>query len=174
MNRFKSGFFVDNFTSTLTQENDIEIKNSIDTKNKELRPKHYTNSIDLIFGPVENIDPTEDLAFSTVEGINVRKTGDIITLDYAEVEWLKSSHLQLDLKVLLHFLLVFGKELLKLTPASDTWVDTVRLEAKIINTEGNYAETLANAARTLNVDPQTGFAPTVWNSWVDNWTGQEL
>ena len=32
---------------------------------------------------------------------------------------------------------------------SDTWVDTVRLEAKIIETEGNYAETLANASRTF-------------------------
>jgi hypothetical protein len=24
------------------------------------------------------------------------------------------------------------------------------------------------------LDPQTGFVPTVWNSWVDNWTGQEI
>ena len=52
LNRFKSGFFVDNFISTLAQENRIEIKNSIDPKNKDLRPKHYTNSIDLITGPV--------------------------------------------------------------------------------------------------------------------------
>ena len=50
LNRFKSGFFVDNFTSLLAQETGIEIKNSIDTRNKELRPKHYTNSVDLIFG----------------------------------------------------------------------------------------------------------------------------
>jgi hypothetical protein len=26
----------------------------------------------------------------------------------------------------------------------------------------------------LGADPQTGFVPTVWNSWVDNWTGQEI
>jgi hypothetical protein len=90
LNRFKSGFFVDNFTSILAQETSIEVKNSIDAKNKELRPKHYTSSVDLIFGPVENVDPTQDLSiFSTVEGINIRKTGDIITLDYAEVEWLR-------------------------------------------------------------------------------------
>ena len=50
----------------------------------------------------------------------------------------------------------------------------MRIEAKIINTEGDYAQTLANASKTLNVDPQTGFAPTMWNSWVDNWTGQEV
>jgi hypothetical protein len=173
LNRFKSGFFVDNFTSILAQENSIEVKNSIDSKNKELRPKHYTNSVDLIFGPVENIDPTEDLAFSTVEGINIRKTGDIITLDYTEVEWLKQSFATRSESVT-PFLISFWQGTLELTPASDTWVDTVRLEAKIINTQGNYAETLALAARTLNVDPQTGFAPTVWNSWVTNWTGQEI
>jgi hypothetical protein len=173
LNRFKSGFFVDNFTTTLAQENDIELKNSIDPKNKELRPKHYTNSIDLISGPVENLDPTQDLAFSPIEGINVRKTGDIVTLDYAEVEWLSQTFATRSESVT-PFLISFWQGTLELTPASDTWVDTVRIEAKIIQTEGNYAETLANAARTLNVDPQTGFAPTVWNSWVDNWTGQEI
>ena len=173
LNRFKSGFFVDNFSSILAQETGIEIKNSIDTKNKDLRPRHYTSSIDLIFGPVENIDPTEDLAFSLVEGINIRKTGDIITLDYAEVEWLKQTFATRAESVT-PFLISFWQGTLELTPASDTWVDTVRLEAKVISAQGNYAETLATAARTLNVDPQTGFAPTVWNSWVDNWTGQEV
>ena len=173
LNRFKSGFFVDNFTSLLTQENSTEIKNSIDIKNKELRPRHYTNSVDLIFGPVENIDPTEDLAFATVEGINIRKTGDIITLDYAEVEWLSQVFATRSESVT-PFLISFWQGTLEITPASDTWVDTVRLEAKIINTEGDYAQTIANASKTLNVDPQTGFAPTVWNSWIDNWTGQEV
>jgi hypothetical protein len=172
LNRFKSGFFVDNFTSTLSQENDIEIKNSIDVKNKELRPKHYTNSIDLIFGPVENIDPTDDLAFSLIQGINVRKSGDIVTLDYAELEWLKQPFATRTESVT-PFLINFWKGTLEIIPASDTWVDTVRLESKVIAVEGNYAQSLSNSARTLNVDPQTGFAPTVWNSWVDVWTGQE-
>jgi hypothetical protein len=173
LNRFKSGFFVDNFTSTLAQEEDVEIKNSIDTKNKELRPAHYTNSVDLIFGPVENINPTEDLAFAAIEGINIRKTGDIVTLDYAEVVWLNQVFATRSESVT-PFLVSFWQGTLELTPASDTWVDTVRIEAKIINVEGNFAETLANASITLNVDPQTGFAPTIWNSWVNNWTGQEI
>jgi hypothetical protein len=30
------------------------------------------------------VDPTDDLAFVPIEGINVRKTGDIVTLDYVE------------------------------------------------------------------------------------------
>jgi hypothetical protein len=146
LNRFKSGFFVDNFSSILTQETSIEIKNSIDAKNKELRPKHYTSSVDLIFGPVENVDPTDDLAFSAVQGINIRKTGDILTLDYAEVEWLKQTFATRAESVT-PFLISFWQGTLELTPASDTWVDTVRLEAKIINTEGNYAETLAHRSK---------------------------
>jgi hypothetical protein len=113
------------------------------------------------------------LAFSPVEGINIRKTGDIITLDYAEVEWLSQTFATRSESVT-PFLISFWQGTLELTPGSDTWVDTVRLEAKIIETEGNYAETLANAARTSNVDPQTGFAPTVWNSWVQNWTGTDI
>jgi hypothetical protein len=173
LNRFKSGFFVDNFTSSLPQENDIEIKNSIDITNKELRPKHYTNSIDLIFGPVDNVDPTEDLAFAPIEGTNTRKTGDIITLDYAEVEWLSQTFATRSESVT-PFLISFWQGTLQLTPASDTWVDTVRIESNVTTIEGNYAQTLENAARTLNVDPQTGFAPTIWNSWVTNWTGQEI
>ena len=173
LNTFKSGFFVDNFSSLITQENGVEYKNSIDFTNKELRPKHYTTSVDLIFGPVTNIDPNRDLAFSVIEGNNVRKTGDIVTLDYAEIEWLKQSFATRSESVT-PFLISFWQGTLELTPASDTWVDVVKIEAKTINTEGNYAQTLTEAVRNQNVDPQTGFAPTVWNSWVDNWTGQEV
>jgi hypothetical protein len=173
LNRFKSGFFVDNFTSILAQEDKSQIKNSIDAQNKELRPSHYTTSIDLINGPVVGIDPRSDLAFTQIEGINVRKTEDIITLDYAEVEWLKQTFATRSESVT-PFLISFWQGTVELTPASDTWVDTVRLEAKIIETEGNYAQTMADASRTLNVDPQTGFAPTIWNAWSTNWTGQDI
>ena len=173
LNRFKSGFFVDNFTSLLAQENSIEFKNSIDIRNREIRPQHYTNSIDLIPGPVVGIDPTDDLQFLPIEGINVRKTGDIVTLDYAEVEWFKQVFATRSESVT-PFLVSFWQGTLDLTPASDTWVDTTRVSAKIINIEGNYAQTMADAVKTLNADPQTGFTPTIWGTWQDNWTGTEV
>ena len=173
LNRFKSGFFVDNFGSFKPQEENISIKNSIDIKNKELRPRHYTNSVNLVFGPVINNDPTSDLAFSTIEGNNVRKGNDVVTLDYAEIEWLKQTFATRSESVT-PFLISFWQGTLELTPSSDTWVDTSRLEAKIINTEGNYAETLNNLARTQNVDPQTGFGPILWDSWQTNWTGRDV
>tara|TARA_Y100001970_G_scaffold39092_1_gene48106 strand:- start:1500 stop:9023 length:7524 start_codon:yes stop_codon:yes gene_type:complete len=170
LNRFKSGFFVDNFDSFLPQEDRLGIKNSIDRSFKELRPKHYTNSVDLIFGPVTDVDPSVDLAFNTIEGINVRKNNDTVTLDYADVEWLKQSFATRTESVT-PFLISFWQGTVELTPASDNWVDTVKLEAKVIQTEGNYAETMAAASRNFGTDPQTGFAPVLWNAWQTNWTG---
>ena len=169
LNRFKSGFFVDNFTSTSSQETNLEIKNSIDIQHKQLRPKHYTTSVDLIFGPVVNVSPTADLAFTSVQGTNVAKTGDIVTLDYEEVEWLRQEFATRSESVT-PFIVSFWKGILELLPATDTWVDTVRVDAKIIDIEGNYTSTISD----LGADPQTGFVPTVWNSWVYNWTGQEI
>jgi hypothetical protein len=172
LNRFKSGFFVDNFTSFKAQENGIIFKNSIDKANKEIRPTHYTTSIDLTPGPVINLDSTADLSTEPIEGINIRKTGDVVTLDYAEVEWLKQQFATRSESVT-PFLISFWKGSVELTPASDTWVDPVNLKAKEIEIAGNYAEVLANATLTLNVDPNTGLAPAIWGVWDETWTGTE-
>ena len=111
--------------------------------------------------------------FATIEGNNVRRTNDLITLDYAEVEWLKQSFATRTESVT-PFLISFWKGSMELTPASDTWVDTARLKAKIIDVEGDYSSTLELLARTENVDPQTGLAPIVWNAWETNWTGRTI
>jgi len=170
LNRFKSGFFVDNFTGFKTQEQAIPINNSIDTKNKELRPRHYTNSVDLIFGPVVGNNSTDDLKFSTIEGINVRKKSDIITLDYSEVEWLKQSFATRSESVT-PFLISFWQGTMEITPASDTWVDTARLQPKVINVEGDYQSVFNRMVDNGEIDEQTGFGPVVWGSWQTTWTG---
>jgi hypothetical protein len=171
LNRFKSGFFVDNFTSFISQETEVEYQNSIDINNKELRAKHYTNSVDLISKPL-NANPTSDLRFSEIDGIGVRKTGDIITLDYTEVVWLTQGYATRSESVT-PFMISFWKGNVVLTPSSDTWMDTARLDAKIIDVEGNYSEQLLIAQTKYGTDPQTGFGPTIWNSWETNWTGTE-
>ena len=40
LNKFKSGFFVDNFNDFLAQDDVFKINNSIDRKYNELRPRH--------------------------------------------------------------------------------------------------------------------------------------
>ena len=170
LNRFKSGFFVDNFNSFKSQEMKSTINNSIDRKNKELRPKHYTNSIDLIFGPVEGVDSSTDFKFNVIDGENISRSNDIVTLNYSEVNWLQQTFATRT-ETITPFTVSFWQGTIELTPASDTWVDTVRVQTRIIETEGNYAATVDYYERTNELDPQTGFIPILWDSWETNWTG---
>ena len=170
LNKFKSGFFVDNFTSFLPQETGIRIKNSIDTFQKEARPTHYTNLIDLQLGPVEGQNNIFNGA--DPEGTDIKKTGSVISLDYDETVFL-SQPFGTRSESVTPFILNFWKASLDLTPASDTWVDTVRLEPKIIQTEGNYSTTIAEAEKNQGLDPQTGLTDILWGGWQTVWTGSE-
>ena len=58
-----------------------------------------------------------------------------------------------------------------MTPASDNWVTQNRVEARTIDTIGNYSQIMSEAEEKFGVDPETGFAPQVWNSWETNWSG---
>ena len=173
LNRFKSGFFVDNFTSLTAQEDSVIYKNSIDIANKQLRPRHYTNSIDLINGPVTGLTPDVDLSRLTIEGTSVRRSKDIITLEYNETDWLSQTFATKQTRITQNSL-SFYQGTMELTPSSDTWMDMVRLQSKTIQSEDSGSQILASATRTLNLDPQVGFAPVIWNSWQTNWTGQEI
>jgi len=173
LNKFKSGFFVDNFTTLRPQEtNGFKVKCSLDTSRNELRPQHYCTSIDLMPGPVDGVAAGTDRAFLDAEGTNVKKSTDVVTLDYTEVEWL-SQQFATRTESVTPFLVSFWQSTIKLTPSSDTWTDTARLEAKIIHQEGSFAGVMAQAMQEFGVDPQTGMAPIQWNSWETNWSGQE-
>ena len=169
-NRFKSGFFVDNFTSFKTQETGIEKKNSIDQVHKHLRPKHFTTSVDLQTGPVVNVDENEDKRTSPIEGINVRKQSDIVSLEHSEEVYIEQSFATRTESVT-PFLISFWQGTITLTPSSDTWIDQTRISAKTIDTMGNYAMALAAAEEQFGIDPQTGFSGEVWNSWENDWSG---
>ena len=93
LNRFKSGFFVDNFKShDAHQIGHPDFGASIDKKEGYLRPSHYTTAIDLIVGSQSYIgigttaNPTLDVNFlDDLDGQNVKKTGRLLTLNYNEV-----------------------------------------------------------------------------------------
>jgi hypothetical protein len=170
-NKFKSGFFVDNFTNFLAQTTLVGYKNSLDLANQILRPEHYTTAVDLELGPVEGINANADKRFINPQGTNIKRTGDAITLSYNEVEWLKQSAGTRSESVT-PFLISFWQGTLDLTPASDNWLDTTRLEANIINVEGDFAETVAEFTQQFGGNPQSGFGSVVWDSWETNWTGE--
>ena len=173
LNKFKSGFFVDNFTSLKPQEtNGFKVRNSLDLENNELRPQHYCTSVDLMPGPVEGIDAGADRSFLAAEGTNIKKSEEVVTLDYTETEWL-SQQFATRTESVTPFLVSFWQATVKLTPSSDTWTDTARLDAKIIQQEGNFAGIMAQAMQEFGVDPQTGLSPIQWNSWETSWIGTD-
>ncbi len=173
LNKFKSGFFVDNFTTLKPQETDgFKVRCSLDSSKNELRPQHYCTSVDLMPGPVSGVAAGTDRAFLEAEGTNIKKQSDVVTLAYTETEWL-SQQFATRTESVTPFLVSFWQSTVKLSPSSDTWTDTARLEAKIIQQEGSFAGVMAQAMQEFGVDPQTGMAPIQWNSWETNWSGTE-
>ena len=118
------------------------------------------------------VDVGADRAFLAAEGTNITKQNDVVTLSYTETEWL-SQQFATRTESVTPFLVSFWQATVKLSPSTDTWTDTARLEAKIIQQEGNFAGIMAQAMQEFGVDPQTGLAPTQWNSWETQWIGQE-
>ena len=170
LNRFKSGFFVDNFTSFSTQDLRLGKKNSIDQTNQILRPVHSTNTFTLMAGPVVDVDTTADKRTSAIEGSNVRKDNDIISLDYSDVEFISQTFATRTESVT-PFLISFWQGTIDLVPSSDNWVTQNRTKARTIDTIGNYSQIMSEAEEKYGVDPETGFASEIWNSWETNWSG---
>ena len=175
LDRFKSGFFVDNFTTTELQSKANGIKNSVDSKNKELRPSHYTTEIDLILGSESllgigtDLNLLADIRFvNDLIGSGVKKTGQLLTLDYInEVEIRQPFATRVE--NVTPFLVKTYDGSLELFPSSDIWVDTVRVDANIIEID-NFTTT-QQQLEFEGFDPQTGIGPINWNSWETTWVG---
>ena len=179
LNRFKSGFFVDDFSGTTSQIKKTIVKNSIDVKNSELRPSHYTTELDLVLGSNALIgigtaaSPQIDQRFVTdIDGIGVRRTGRVLTLEYAEVEHV-SQPFATRVENVTPYLVNYYYGTIELNPSSDVWVDTTRLSAKTTGVDGNYNETVAQLTAS-GFDPQTGYGPVIWGSWETTWAGENV
>ena len=154
LNRFKSGFFVDDFANTENQLKTTIVKNSIDYHNGELRPAHHTTELDL------------KLDLNSANGI--RKTGRVLTLDYEDVVHVDQPFATRVENVTPYLVSYYGGTV-DLVPDSDIWIDQVVLEAKHddLTTYTNTGEQLDAAG----FDSRTGYGPVTWSSWADNWTG---
>ena len=176
LNRFKSGFFVDDFSTTSAQKKETIIKNSIDVANSELRPSPYTTQVDLILGSNSLIglgvtaNPNVDVNFVTdLVGTNVKKAGGLITLDYYEVEEINQPYATRVESVAPYRVGYYGGTI-NLTPSSDIWVDVVRLIANTTEVATNYIQSESQITAS-ELDNQSGFGPVTWGSWETVWTG---
>ena len=176
LDRFKCGFFVDNFKS----DNggflgDFSHRCSIDIKEGELRPQHYTTSIDLLLGSevVSGLSSTSnpDADFRFVKNLgnpNIVKSGDVICLKYTDVSYVKNNFATRFENVNpFHVVNWIGQ--IELNPATDNWIET-KGSKKVIDQEGTYTTTM----QQLGIDSNTGLSPITWGSWETTWTGSQV
>lgn len=174
VDRFKCGFFVDNFKSHAAHAlSDIDFRASTDKLSGTLRPSNFTTSVDLVIGSESLIgiaatpNPAVDLAFvQDLQNANVKKTGSLITLNYTSTPLIKNEFAT-RIENVTPFLVVFYSGIIELNPSSDTWIDTRTVSANRVNIEGDYKSTI----QQLGVDERTGMSETDWGAWQTDWVG---
>ena len=171
INRFKSGFFVDNFTSKENQNRLVVYKNSIDTNNLELRPTHFTTSIDLLLGTNSSVgigtsvNPLQDASTDTnLIGSGVKRTGQLVTLDYEEVPLIVQPFASRAVNVN-PYIEDYYTGTVFLFPSSDSWVDQVRTTSNTLFIDREEQE----LEQLLEYDPQKGFSGGVWDAASSVW-----
>ena len=177
LNRFKSGFFVDNFKKhDAHQIGHPDFSASIDAKAGYLRPGHYTTCLDFIVGSKSFIgigttaNPTLDINFLTdIDGQNVKKTGRLLTLDYTETEYLRQPYAS-RVENVNPYLIVFYQGDIKLNPDSDTWTDTKRIDANVIEQTDEYDQAILE----FGIDEQTGFSEPDYGDWETAFVGETV
>ena len=174
LNRFRSGIFVDNFGS-LDAQALVGIKNSVDRKTGTLRPAHYTTELNMVVGntSIAGIGTTtktnQDSRFADILGTGVKRTGDMITLDYTELEtpWLQQGFATRSESVT-PFLVRFWQGNISFEPTVDVWIDVNQMDSKDTMMEGSFrgvAEAIQAEIKTADDGKRSGVAPVMWNSW---------
>ena len=153
LNRFKSGFIVDNFAGH--RVGDVlhpDYNVAIDMENREVRPKCVMKAAKL----VEKV--TTDAARTTA---GYQKTGDLLTLPYTEKDFIIQPYATKPENIQSALIYEYvGK--ITLTPSSDEWFETEVAPALIVNVDGNFDAVLAANQNQLG---------TVWNNWETQWSG---
>ena len=135
LDRFKSGFFVDNFrghsSHNITHPN---FRASIDKAQGLMRPMHYTHGIDLLLGSEQIVgigttaNPNADLTqVADLQSNNLKRTGDVVTLNYTESAFITQNFATRTENVN-PFAVINWVGVANLNPSSDVWVDEKRLE----------------------------------------------
>ena len=176
LDRFKSGFFVDNFKSVLGGDiNNVLYRASVDTTEGRLRPSHYTTSLDLLLGSevvvgaAVSSNPSADYRFVDDLGdSNVKRVGDVVCLNYKDTIFIQNKFAT-RIENVNPFAVVNWIGQIELNPSTDTWIET-RRSARTYDIEGSYSAALG----ITGADSNTGMSPIDWGSWETSWTGQSI
>ena len=132
-NRFKTGFFVDDFKD-FSRINNLFSSIEIDSDFQEMRPIISRNNLKNYLAPAQNItDESVDLStnYSLLDS-NTQKTGPTVSLKYSPEKWISQS-LATQVENVNPFHVVSYSGTIKLSPERDNWVRTLQLPDKTIS-----------------------------------------
>ena len=153
LNRFKSGFVVDNFAGHRVGDvKNKDYQNAMDMEKKELRPKCVMRNASL------KEEATSD---ATRTAAGYQRTGDLITLPYTNVTLTENPYATRTEKVQPVITAQWVGNV-DLTPSGDEWFETETAPDLIVNVDGNFDAVKAANKNRLG---------TVWNSWETQWSG---
>ena len=137
LNRLKSGITADNFTDHYqTDVADEEHKAAIDFVEGVVRPRTTLNNIELVL--------------DSDASIGVRKSGDLVTIDYDEVVWAEQEAASRAIPIS-EIVMNTYQGVMAMSPASDNWLDTERLPDKIITGNPRVSEVVGNTYKYHDV-----------------------
>jgi len=138
--RFKTGFFVDDFKNNSLINVDVS-SIQVDSASQELTTITSRNTLKPQIAPSTDITD-ENLDISTNYDLldsNVQKTGNTITLKYDSVGWIEQP-LATKVENVNPFHVVSYNGFVTLSPKSDSWTRTVRLEESVTSTNRRVAD----------------------------------
>ena len=155
LSRFKSGFIVTDFRDKSLMDPRLSTLDISKEDSTAIAPVDFWSmNAELALDPgidVEKADLSQNL---TLLDKNIRKTGDLLTLDYKEVGWIDQPHATNVENVNPFNVIVFVGGVV-LDPASDNWVRTIYVDDH--RTESTGANWKQEASVTRDVDRKTEY-----------------
>jgi len=174
LDKFKSGFFVDNFRSHNGANLKGQSKFDIDLKRGELRPRSTERNVTLQFETVSteaNFTDADYAWANDFSDVNATRNGPALTLNFEEVEFIDQP-LATRTENLNPYHIALYAGSIDLSPATDYWIEEVVLPTPDIV----QIDSVFNAmGELLAVEDREngGMAASWWNSSEFTWNGDE-
>ena len=172
LDKFKSGFYVDNFQNHKTHNLKGDSNFDIDIVRGECRPRSTERNISLVFetnSSSRNPITTDYKFTSDFPDSNITRGGPALTLSYTEVPFINQQNAT-RVENLNPFLVTTFVGSIELTPTSDFWIEETVLPSQNIQIDSVYD----GIADLLGVDDENGgMASSFWNSHETTWNGRD-
>jgi hypothetical protein len=173
LDKFKSGFFVDNFRNHSSHNLIGESKFDIDIDNSECRPRSTERNVGLIFETVttQSNPTTTDYNFvNDFSDSNITRGGAALTLNYTESLFIDQPNAT-RVENLNPFLVDVFVGSIELLPSSDFWIEEIPLAPQNIEIDNAFDA----ISQLLGVEDREngGMASSFWNSHETTWNGRD-